>query len=286
MKKRRVVLGLVQPSLAQGAEANMEKCSNMIRSAASRGARIICLPELFRSHYFPQRKRAPVDALAEPIPGPTTRTLSDLARETDAVIIAPIYERSREGRLFNSAAVIDAGGKLLGTYRKVHIPHDPFFYEKNFFRPGDSGFKVFKTRFASISILICFDQWFPEAARACALAGAEILFYPTAIGAISGRPSADGDWLDAWVTVQRGHAIANSVHVAAVNRVGREGRLEFWGNSFVSDSFGGVLAKASSRAEEVLAVEADLGHNARVREGWGFMRNRRPECYRSLSRPA
>jgi len=179
--------------------------------------------------------------------------------------------------------VIDQNGKLLSTYRKLHLPQDPLFYEQNYFAPGDSGYRVYKTKFASFAVLICYDQWFPEAARMATLAGAEIIFYPTAIGRIVGHTSLDGDWHDAWETVMRGHAIANGVHVVAVNRVGREDRLRFWGQSFACASFGKILKRASAAKEAVLVTKLDLSHNRRIREGWGFLRNRRPDTYRETS---
>jgi agmatine deiminase len=196
-------------------------------------------------------------------------------------VLVPLFEKAGS-KFFNSVAVIDADGKILGTYRKVHIPHDPLFYEKSYFAPGDLGYRVFRTRYADVSALICYDQWFPEAARASVLAGAEILFYPTAIGYIKGYKAPEGDWREAWVTVQRSHAIANGVHVAAVNRVGLEKELRFFGNSFVADAFGQVLKKGGVGKEEVLVVPVDLSLNRRIREGWGFLRNRRPDSYAPL----
>jgi len=269
-------------STVEDPAANLNKGLWLVKAAARKGAEIVCLPELFRTTYFPQSADAAGQRRSETIPGESTRAFSELARGSGVVVIVPLYERAPDGRLFNSAAVLDADGRLLKAYRKVHIPHDPLFYEQNYFRPGDRGFLVYRTRFASFGVLICFDQWFPEAARACALRGAEIIFYPTAIGDIAGKRPAEGDWRDAWMTIQRSHAIANSVHVAAANRVGRERALRFWGTSFVSDPFGNVLKQASRGGEETLIATVDLSHNDRVREGWGFMRNRRPECYRGL----
>ncbi|HOX28271.1 MAG TPA: nitrilase-related carbon-nitrogen hydrolase, partial [bacterium] len=220
---------------------------------------------------------------AETVPGRTTNAMCGLARELGVSIIIPLYEKAEGGKLFNSAAVADADGSLLGVYRKIHIPHDEFFYEKNYFEPGDLGFKIFNVQGADIAVLICYDQWFPEAARACALLGAQMIFYPTAIGRIRGYDSPDGDWLDAWTTVQRGHAIANAVHVCAVNRTGVEGELQFWGNSFISDPFGAVISKAGE-GEETIVAEVDLARNTMIREGWGFMRNRRPDCYGEITK--
>jgi agmatine deiminase len=253
-----------------------------VESAARRGARIICLPELFRSRYFPQARRASAARFAEPIPGESTAVFSRLALELQVVIIVPLFERAQDDKHYNSAVVIDADGRLLETYRKIHIPHDPLFYEKSHFAPGNLGFRVYRTRYADFSVLICYDQWFPEAARACSLQGAEIIFYPTAIGDIQGHTPPEGDWRESWITMHRAHAIANSVHVAAVNRVGREGKLNFWGTSFACDSFGNILKAAGRNREEILVVKADLSLNRRLRKGWGFMRNRRPDSYRAL----
>ncbi|MCX5787107.1 MAG: carbon-nitrogen hydrolase [Elusimicrobia bacterium] len=281
MKRATLSIGLIQLKPTEDPRKNLAHSLRLASAAAGRGAKIICFPELYRSRYFPQKDKARARHLAETIPGESTRAFSRLAAERDVAVIVPLFERAGE-RFFNSAAVIDAGGKLLGTYRKVHVPHDPLFYEKSYFAPGDLGFKVFRTRYARVSALICYDQWFPEAARASVLAGAEILFYPTAIGAIRGYKPPEGDWREAWVTIQRGHAIANGVHVAAVNRTGVEGRLRFFGTSFVADAFGNVVKRASTGREEVLVVPVDLSMNREIRDGWGFLRNRRPRCYRPL----
>jgi len=252
----------------------------MVRRAAARGAQIICLPELYRTFYFPQYEKCDAEAFAETIPGESTEVFAGIAKELHVSIIVPVYEKAGD-KLFNSAAVIDSRGELLATYRKTHIPQDPLFYEQNYFTPSTEGYRVYKTDCATFAVLICYDQWFPEAARMATLAGAEVIFYPTAIGTIIGHRSKDGDWHDAWETVMRGHAIANAVHVVAVNRVGREGRLRFWGQSFACNSFGKVLKRASVTAEEILIARLDLSHNDRIREGWGFLRNRRPETYRA-----
>ncbi|RXE57205.1 peptidyl-arginine deiminase [Methanoculleus taiwanensis] len=279
-----VTIGLVQSSVSLDRDRNLARTLEMVRTAVRRGARIVCLQELFRTTYFPQAEDADPGRYAETIPGATTDALSALARELGVVIIVPLYERTGEGEYYNAAVVIDADGSLLPAYRKVHIPYDPLFYEKTYFRPGD-GYRVYETRYARIAVLICYDQWFPEAARTVALQGADIIFYPTAIGWIAGEEDpAEGDWHDAWETIQRSHAIANSVHVAAVNRVGIEGALRFWGSSFVCDSFGTVIARAGNADEEVLVATVDLAQNAAVREGWGFFRNRRPDTYGSLVR--
>jgi agmatine deiminase len=283
-KKRKIVrIGLIQTAVSDDIADNMKKTLERIKEASRRGAQIVCLQELYRTKYFPQEEKQDASKLAETIPGESTRAFSALAKEKRIVIIAPLFEKSSNGKYYNSAAIIDVDGKISGTYRKVHIPNDPYFYEKNYFEAGDQGYCVHKTQYARIGVLICYDQWFPEPARINALKGAEIIFYSTAIGYIKGYTSSDGDWHDAWKTVQRAHAIANGVHVAAVNRVGEEGQLKFWGGSFVCDSFGKVLKEASSTNEEALVVKVDLSKNKRIQEGWGFLKNRRPETYSSLT---
>ena len=278
-----VTIGLIQTVVSADIDANMEETCDKIEEAAEKGAQIVCLQELYRTTYFPQEKKKDVKKLAENIPGESTSVFSKLAKKHGIVIIAPIFEKNPNGKFYNSAVTIDASGKILGTYRKVHIPNDPFFYEKNYFEQGDSNYAVYKTKFGCVGVLICYDQWFPEPARINALKGAEIIFFPTAIGYIKGHVSEDGDWQDAWKTVQRASAIANGVHVAAVNRVGEEGILSFWGGSFVCDSFGKILGEASSEKEEVLIVKVDLSKNKRIQEGWGFLKNRRPDTYEQLT---
>jgi len=285
-KSSKATIGLIQASASEDMEANVKKTVKKAEEAAKKGAQIICLQELYRTRYFPQEEKIDAAKLAETIPGESTNAFSALAKEREVAIIVPVFEKDSAGSYYNSAAVIDADGRILDTYRKLHIPHDPLFYEKNYFKPGNLGYRVCKTRYASFSVLICYDQWFPEAARICALKGADILFYPTAIGLIKGDSSPEGDWHEAWETIQRSHAIANGVHVAAVNRVGEEGKLKFWGSSFVCDSFGKVLKRAGSEREEVLIVELDLGKNKFVQEGWGFLRNRRPDTYSLLAESA
>ena len=265
-------------------QQNLAKAEARIEEAAKRGAHIICLQELFRSQYFCREENAELFELAEPIPGPSTESLSKLARSLDVVIIGSLFERRAAGIYHNTAAVIDAGGALLGKYRKMHIPDDPLYYEKFYFTPGDLGFPNFDTRFGRIGVLVCWDQWYPEGARLSSLGGANILFYPTAIG---WHPSEKKEFgaaqLDAWRTIQRAHAIANGVFVAAVNRVGFEGTpesgLEFWGHSFVCDPFGQVLAEASADKEEILVVECDLKRVEEVRRNWPFLRDRRIDAY-------
>ncbi len=277
-----VTVGLIQSSVSKDLEANLKKTAELIEQAAAKGAQIVCLQELYRTRYFPQEEYQDAQVLSESIPGESTMVFSELAKKHKIVIIVPLYEKTANGVFYNSAVVIDADGTLLDTYRKIHVPQDPLFYEQNYFQLGDNGYKVYQTAYAKIGVLICYDQWFPEVARILTLQGADIIFYPTAIGYIKGHTSADGDWHDAWQTVQRGHAIANGVHVAAVNRVGEEEQLQFWGSSFICDAFGEVLAKAGNDNDEVLVARVDLGFNLRIREGWGFLRNRRPDTYGKL----
>jgi len=278
----KVTIGLIQTSVTENTNLNLHRAVAKAKEAIAKGAQIICLQELYRTIYFPQAEDVNVTSFAETIPGESTDAFAVIAKKHGVVIVVPLFEKDDKGNYYNSVAVIDADGRLLPTYRKVHIPHDPLFYEKNYFKDG-LDFQVYDTRYARLAVLICYDQWFPEAARIVALKGADIIFYPTAIGWIKGEGMPlEGDWHDAWETVQRSHAIANGVHVAAVNRVGQEGDLIFWGSSFVCDSFGQVLKRASDKNEEVLIVEVDLDKNSEVQEGWGFFRNRRPETYGSL----
>lgn len=284
--RRTVKLGLVQMEMAISIEDNLSKAVKGIAKAAKRGANIICLPELFTTRYFAQYEGNDLSdeqkgAFLERIPGRVTDALCKIALDHGVVVIAgSIYERA-DGRLFNTSVVIDSDGALLGTYRKTHIPHDENFYEQHYFEPGNTGFKVFDTKFGKVSVLICYDQWFPEAARACALLGAEIIFYPTAIGLSDGNGQKEGDWQKAWENVMRGHAIANSVVVAGINRCGKEDKMTFWGGSFVVDAFGRTLKRAWTK-ETIVVQDVDLDHGAEIREGWGFFRNRRPECYSKL----
>jgi len=278
----KVTIGLIQTSVAENTDLNLQRALVKAEEAIAKGAQIICLQELYRTIYFPQAEHTDAACFAETIPGDSTDAFAVLAKKHSVVIIVPLFEKDGKGNYYNSVVVIDADGRLLPTYRKVHIPHDPLFYEKNYFQDG-LDFQVYDTLYARLAVLICYDQWFPEAARIVALKGADIIFYPTAIGWIKGEGMPpEGDWHDAWETVQRGHAIANGVHVAAVNRVGQEGDLIFWGSSFVCDSFGQVLKRANDKIEEVLTVEVDLDKNRDVQEGWGFLRNRRPETYGTL----
>ncbi len=262
---------------------NLKKAEKKILEAARKGAKIICLQELFRSKYFCQDCDPENFKLAEPIPGPTTQALSKIAKQKAVVIIASLFEKRGEGVYHNTAVVIDADGSLLGKYRKMHIPDDPHFYEKFYFAPGDLGFRTYSTRYAKIGVLICWDQWFPEAARLTALGGAQIIFYPTAIGWHESDAKLADHQMTGWEVVQRGHAVANEVFVAAVNRVGKEGPVTFWGNSFVSDPFGSVIARADGKQEENLIVECDLSKIEEIRHGWPFLRDRRIDAYGDIT---
>ncbi len=277
-----ITIGLIQTVASDDIAENMKNALAKTEEAAKKGAQVVCLPELYRSKYFPQEENQKVKGLAETIPGESTQAFATMAKKQKITVIVPLFEKHLSGKFFNSAVTIGEDGKILGIYRKVHIPNDPFFYEKSYFEPGNSGYEVYKTPHAHISVLICYDQWFPEPARINALGGTDIIFYPTAIGTIKGYTSTDGDWHDAWKTVQRAHAIANGVHVAAVNRVGEEGQLKFWGGSFVCDSFGKVLKQASAEKEEILVSKLDLSKNKRIQEGWGFLKNRRPDTYNAI----
>ena len=260
---------------------NLKTALERVEDAARNGAQLICLPELFRTRYFPQQIGVNAEHLAETIPGESTQAFARLAREHAVVIIVPVFERSLSGRFYNTAVVIDADGSLHTSYHKVHIPQDPKFFEKGYFYPGDH-YVIHETKYGRIAVLICYDQWFPEAARCVALDGAEIIFYPTAIGNPCTEPPSEGDWQEAWELIQRSHAIANSVHIAAVNRTGQEGNIRFFGGSFVCDPFGKLLAKAGKNPETVTA-KIDLEINATIRDSWGFFRNRRPDTYGAVS---
>ncbi|PYQ04351.1 MAG: acyltransferase [Acidobacteria bacterium] len=270
---------------------NLDRAVARVREARRAGADVVCLPELFRSQYFCQREDASLFDLAEPVPGPTTEALGRAAKETGAVVVAPIFERRAPGLYHNSAAIIDADGEVRGLYRKMHIPDDPAFYEKFYFTPGDLGFRAFDTQAGRIGTLICWDQWYPEGARLTALQGAVVLFYPTAIGWHPHEKEAFGaGQRDAWRTIQRSHAIANGVYVAAVNRVGHErplpdgAGLEFWGTSFLADPFGVVVAEASTDKEEIVVGEVDLARLEDVRRNWPFLRDRRIDAYAGLEK--
>jgi len=277
-------VGLVQMSCALDPNENLAKAEWKIREAAGRGAQIICLQELFRSQYFCREENADLFALAEAIPGPSTDALGRLSRELGVVVVASLFERRAAGLYHNTAVVLDADGEVGGIYRKMHIPDDPLYFEKFYFTPGDLGFRNFETPFGQIGVLVCWDQWYPEGARISALSGANILCYPTAIGWHPSEKAQYGEeQLDAWRTIQRSHAIANGVYVAAVNRVGYEGPpehgLEFWGSSFIADPFGKVVAEASQDREEILVVECDPVRIEQVRRNWPFLRDRRVDAY-------
>ena len=282
-------VALIQMAVSRKAEENLAKATARIEEAAKNGARVVCLPELFQSQYFCQREDTVNFELAEAVPGPTTEVLSRVAAKAKVVIVAPLFERRAAGVYHNTAAIIDADGKIAGVYRKMHIPDDPAYYEKFYFTPGDLGFRAFSTQAGKIATLICWDQWYPEGARLAALHGAVILFYPTAIGWHPSEKVANGEaQRDSWRTIQRSHAIANGVYVAAVNRVGHEipaeggDGLEFWGTSFLCDPQGVVIAEASTNREEILYGEVDLAHLEDVRRNWPFLRDRRIDAYHGI----
>ena len=280
MSDIKVKVGLIQMSCGADKELNIDKTLALVRETAALGAKIICLQELFASVYFCWEENYDNFKLAEPIPGPTTKLFTDLAKELDVVIVASLFEKRAEGVYHNTIAVIDADGKYLGKYRKHHIPDDPGYYEKFYFAPGDTDYKVFETKYGRIGTLICWDQWYPEAARITSLLGAEIIFYPTAIGWAASQPD-DLNRLQyqAWQTIQRGHAIANGVFVVSVNRTGNEGEMKFWGGSFVSDPFGEVLYEAPHDREEIHVQELDLARIGEIRVHWPFLRDRRIDSY-------
>jgi N-carbamoylputrescine amidase len=286
---RTFTLGLVQMRCEADPAANVDKALNAIHRAARNGAEIICLQELFRSPYFCQRQDPALFDLAEPIPGPTSERLAHAARETGTVVVGSLFERRGPGLYHNTAVVYDADGSLAGLYRKMHIPDDPLFFEKYYFAPGDLGFRAFDTHFGRVGVLVCWDQWFPEAARITAMQGAEVLLYPTAIGWHPREKEQHGQAQhDAWELIQRSHAVANGVYVAAVNRVGHESAagdgLDFWGQSFVCDPFGVVLGRGSPSGEEVLVVPCERARTEEVRRNWPFFRDRRIDSYNDLTR--
>jgi N-carbamoylputrescine amidase len=288
-------VGLIQMSMTSAPEVNLQRALEHVRDAAAKGAEIVCLPELFQTQYFCQREDTALFDLAEPIPGPTTAKFSELAKQLHIVLIASLFERRAAGIYHNTAALFDADGALRGIYRKMHIPDDPLYYEKYYFTPGDLGFRAFDTTVGRVGTLVCWDQWYPEGARLTALQGANILFYPTAIG---WHPAEKAEFgaaqYDAWRTIQRAHAIANGVYVAAVNRVGFEtgdirgnsapgAGLEFWGRSFICDPFGRVIAEASPDKEEILIGEVDLASLEDTRRNWPFLRDRRIDSYAPIT---
>jgi N-carbamoylputrescine amidase len=288
---RKFRVAAVQMACSTDPAENLRRGVVQVEEAARRGAQVICLPELFRSQYFCQREDAAFFDLAEPVPGPTTVALAEVARRAGVVVVAPLFERRAAGVYHNSAAILDGDGSLRGLYRKMHIPDDPAYYEKFYFAPGDLGFRSFDTQAGRIAALICWDQWYPEGARLAALRGANVLFYPTAIG---WHPQEKAQYgaaqLDAWRTIQRSHAIANGVYLCAVNRIGHEvpapgaAGIEFWGHSFICDPQGVVLAEAAADKEEILFAEVDLAHLEDIRRNWPFLRDRRIDAYAGLDR--
>jgi N-carbamoylputrescine amidase len=291
MPPQRFKVALVQMAMSPDPARNLNHAVDRIKEAAAAGADVVCLPELFRSPYFCQSEDARRFDLAEPVPGPTTQALGAVAKQAGVVVVAPVFERRAPGLYHNSAAVIDATGEVVGLYRKMHIPDDPAYYEKFYFTPGDLGFRAFDTRAGRLGTLICWDQWYPEGARLTALQGAVVLFFPTAIGWHPDEKEAFGAaQRDAWRTIQRSHAIANGVYVAAVNRVGHEkpveggAGLEFWGSSFICDPFGVVVTEASSDREEIVVGEVDLARLEDVRRNWPFLRDRRTDAYAGIER--
>jgi N-carbamoylputrescine amidase len=289
-KRAPYQVALVQMAMSPDPVANLDKACAQIRQAAAQGAKVVCLPELFRTPYFCQTEDAALFSLAESIPGPSTEALGWEARREGVVVLASLFERRAAGLCHNTTAVIGTDGAILGKYRKMHIPDDPAYYEKFYFTPGDLGFQIFPTEFGNLGVLVCWDQWFPEAARLVALRGADVIFYPTAIGWHPEEKATQGDTQqDAWETVMRGHAIANGVYVAAVNRTGFEAAtgqpgLEFWGSSFFCDPQGVVLAEASVDREEILIGTVDSARIEDVRRNWPFLRDRRIDAYSGLNR--
>ena len=290
MSPSKFAVGLIQMAASNDSKANLQRAVSFVEQAAKLGAKVVCLPELFRSQYFCQKEDAALFDLAESVPGPSTDALGKIAREKKVTIIAPVFERRTAGLYHNSAAIIDAEGNISGIYRKMHIPDDPAYYEKFYFTPGDLGFRVFDTDVGKIGTLICWDQWYPEGARLTALRGASALFYPTAIGWHPHEKEAHGAaQREAWQTIQRSHAIANGVYVSAVNRVGHEKPsdgepgIEFWGSSFLCDPFGVVIVEAATDREEILLGEVDLARIEEVRRNWPFLRDRRIDAYSGIN---
>lgn len=289
--KQQFKVGLVQMAMSARPDDNVRKAVSRVREAAKLGAEVVCLPEMYRTPYFCQTEDHAHFALAEEVPGPSTEALGEVARETGVAVVVPVFERRAPGVHHNSAAILDADGSVAGLYRKMHVPDDPLFYEKFYFAPGDLGFRAFDVRPGRVAALICWDQWYPEGARLAALRGASILFYPTAIGWHPGEKAEHGtSQREAWRTIQRAHAIANGVYVAAVNRVGHEvppgggDGIEFWGTSFLADPFGVVVAEASTDREEILVGEVSLPRIGEVRTHWPFLRDRRIDAYAGLDR--
>ena len=285
MSDRKVTIGLIQMTCSHSKKDNLDKATAMIRTSARQGAQIICLQELFASLYFCQEENYDSFAHAEPVPGPSVNHIQKLAAELNVAIIASLFEKRAKGVYHNTVAVIDAGGALLGRYRKHHIPDDPGYYEKFYFTPGDSGYKAFDTKFARIGTLVCWDQWYPEAARITSLMGAEILFYPTAIGwNLSQDLETNNLQYQAWQIIQRAHAIANGIYIVAVNRTGTEDKIRFWGGSFISGPFGELLFQAPNDQEVIHVQELDLHRIDEIRVHWPFLRDRRIDSYKPVLR--
>lgn len=283
MSTKIVKIGMVQTTSEHDVQKNLDKTLALARQVIDKGAQIVCLQELYRSDYFCQTEDYDKFSLAETIPGPSSEAFSALAKEKEVAIVVPIFEKRAHGVYHNSIVMIDADGSTKGVYRKMHIPDDPGFYEKFYFTPGDLGYKAFETKYAKVGTLICWDQWYPEAARLTTLKGAEILFYPTAIGWDSSEEEPlRSSQHDAWYTIQRSHSVANGVFVVSVNRIGKEGDLEFWGQSFVADPFGRVLYKASKDKEETVVVDCDLSLIDHFRTRWPFLRDRRVDSFEDL----
>ena len=278
-----ITVGLVQMACSPEADKNLTSAIESICAAAKKGAQIICLPELFLTQYFCQTEDTQNFSLAEPLPGPTSDTFSKLAKELEVVLIVPLFEKRTQGIYHNTAIVIDADGSVAGTYRKMHIPDDPCFFEKFYFTPGDTGFKCFPTRYGRVGVLICWDQWFPEAARLTSLSGAQFLFYPTAIGYQDEDAKESIQQITAWETIQRSHAISNGVFLGSVNRVARENALTFWGRSFICNPFGKVIGQADNEPQIVIA-QCSLPEIESVRQNWPFLRDRRVDAYQGLSK--
>jgi N-carbamoylputrescine amidase len=287
----KYTIGLLQLAFSSNPNDNMKKTLSWVEKAAAHGAQIICLPELYRSQYFCQKEDSSFFDLAETIPGPSTGAFQKAAKQLNVSIIVPLFEKRAPGVYHNSAVIIDADGKTLGVYRKMHIPDDPAYYEKYYFAPGDLGFKSFQTKFGKIGTLICWDQWYPEGARLTALQGAEVLFYPTAIGWHPAEKERYGaSQKDSWITIQRSHAIANGVYVVSANRIGLEkiipgtDGIQFWGSSFICDPQGVILAQASEDKEEILLAEVDIKHLETIRRNWPFLRDRRIDAYGDITK--
>jgi N-carbamoylputrescine amidase len=290
MHNKKYTVGLLQLAFCADTDDNLKKTVSWVKKAAKQGAQVICLPELYRSQYFCQKEDFKTFDLAETIPGPSTEAFQKVARENKVAIVVPIFEKRAPGVYHNSAVIIDSDGKNLGIYRKMHIPDDPGFYEKYYFTPGDLGFKSFKTNYGTIGTLICWDQWYPEGARLTALKGADVLFYPTAIGWHPAEKEKYGQaQRDSWITIQRSHAIANGVYVASVNRTGFEqpakeqGGIMFWGSSFICDPQGVLIAQASEDKEEIVMADVDLNHLEKIRRNWPFLRDRRIDAYGEIT---